>query len=67
MAKGEDGHWEEQDGRNLWKEMRNRAGGTHGPKRHVDNRTRSKVRVRQRLTALPMNTMSIRGLHTFGE
>lgn len=58
---------EEQDGRNLWKEMGSRAGDSHGPKGHVDNRRRSKGGVRQRLTALLVNSVPIRGLLTFEE
>ena len=59
---------EEQDGRNLWKEMGSRAGNIHGLKGHVHNRRRrSKEGVSQKLTALLVNSVPIRGLLTFGE
>lgn len=65
--KEEDVCLEEQDGRNLWKEMGSRAGDIHGPMGDVDNRRRSKGGVRQRLTALLVNSVPIKGLPTFGE
>lgn len=57
---------EGQDGINLWKEME-RAGGTLGPRGHLDNRKMSKGGVRQEFTVLLVKNVPIRVLLTYGE